>query len=102
MGDQIRQPVVQGGIQFSPILSEFRFHIGKSHCPVNLFFRLSRNSLLPFEYAVFVDLEILFDGHFADRDIVGLGPGKIVKRRAIAAIGYDPEVHLKIGSQYNS
>ncbi len=81
------------GVDFTPILPQFRLNEGKIDLVKDFSLRLSRDVFLVSKDAVFVYLKAFLHPEHANRDVVGLRPCEIVKSGPITLIGHDSQVH---------
>ena len=83
-GNQFGKPVFFCGLYFTPVLTQFRLNIRETYLLEDLLLAFTGNAFFSFEYAIFINLESLFDSQFANCNVMGLGTGKIMQRRPIA------------------
>ena len=90
--------MLQGPVKFAMVLPHFRRHPGHAHECVKLLLGFAADAafLAPsrLEDAPFTDFQALFDGHFAELDVVLLAAGEILDGGAKRLRRHNPHIHL--------
>ena len=83
------------------VLAQFRRHEGQVELLVDLILSRTGNPSPALEKPVFIELPAAVIGDPAQCNVVGLGPGEIHQRRAIAALRDDSKIDLKPRAQHD-
>ena len=76
--DQLRKPVMQCGVDFSPIFPKLRRDPGDANSPQDIGFLTAGDAARAPEYAVLVDLQSSLHAQRPYSDVVRLGTGKVM------------------------
>jgi hypothetical protein len=98
-GEELWQPPFARGLDLAPVLPQLRLDIGKTRRPEDLVLGAASDRILALEDPVLVELQPFVLRERPNRDVVGLRPGEIVKRRPVALRGNHPDVHLQAAPQ---
>ena len=97
--DQLRQEALEGGLDLAVVLAQLGLDVRQSDLCVGFLLGAAGDLGVILEDAVLVHLQAALHAPAAHRDVVRLGPGEIVQRRAVARLGHHADVHLQSGAQ---
>ncbi len=92
--DQLGQASGARRLDLAAVFAQFGRNVGQADRAVHRFLAVPGDALCAAEHAVFVDLQAELLRDAADRDVVRLGAGEVVQRRAVALLRHDAQVDL--------